>query len=146
MLSYEPLKRTLQKRKITLVELGKLMGISSATSESRFHSSKQNTSQITRICKALNCDIEDVVCWTKEPIQTTTLKKFKPDTYNVNWEKLYLIIQKKGMTVTGVSTAMGRASNFLSKNKKNNCRPYKATVDLICKAVGCKMEDFCDEV
>lgn len=144
MLSYEPLKRTLQKKKITLTELKKLIG--TGTTNLSFFAQNKRVSRISKICKALNCNIEDVVCWTKEPIEQKTKKVFRADTYNVNWEKLYSIIQEKGMTVTGVSTEMGKASNFLTRHKKNNHRPFKETIDLICKVVGCKEEDICDEV
>lgn len=143
MLSYEPLIKTLQKRKITLSELQKMLGTTTTT----LHSPKQTTTSISRICKVLNCKIEDVVCWVKEIKQLEKPNKiFRPNTYDVNWDKLYKIIKEKKMTVTGISIAMGKSSNFLSNEKNQKCRFYKETVDLICETVGCKIEDFCDEV
>lgn len=146
MLSYEPLMKTLQKRQMNVSDLLKLINPSKCSTGYVFKDF-QGTKRISKICKILNCNIEDVVCWTKEVKQLEKPNKiFRPNTYNVNWDKLYKIIKEKKMTVTSVSVAMGKSPNFLSIEKKQKCRFYKETTDLICKTVGCNIEDFCDEV
>lgn len=144
MLSYEPLIKTLHERNITLLGLQKMLGTN--TSCSYLHSPKQTTASIARICKVLNCNIEDVVCWVSSTEDIKIKKGISTTTYNVNWDKLYKIIKEKKMTVTSVSIAMGKSFNYLPSRRKQGLKCRRKVVDLICQTVGCKLEDFCDEV
>lgn len=61
MISYEPLFKTLEKKKMTLTDLRKEIGVSSVTIAKLKKYQSMNLSMIEKICVALNCNIEDVV-------------------------------------------------------------------------------------
>lgn len=61
MISYEPLFKTLEKKKMTLTDLRKEIGVSSVTIAKFKKYQSMNLSMIEKICVALNCNIEDVV-------------------------------------------------------------------------------------
>lgn len=61
MISYEPLFKTLEKKKMTLTDLRKEIGVSSVTIAKLKKYQSMNLSMIEKICVALNCSIEDVV-------------------------------------------------------------------------------------
>lgn len=61
MISYEPLFKTLEKKKMTLTDLRKETGVSSVTIAKLKKYQSMTLSMIEKICVALNCNIEDVV-------------------------------------------------------------------------------------
>jgi len=61
MLSYNPLWHTLLDKRIKKLELCKIAGISTATLAKLGKNENVNTEIINRICKALNCRVDEVV-------------------------------------------------------------------------------------
>ena len=61
MLSYNPLWHTLLDKRIKKLELCKIAGISTATLAKLGKNENVNTEIINRICKALNCRVDEVI-------------------------------------------------------------------------------------
>lgn len=61
MISYAKLFALLGYKKINKTELGKLAGISTATLSKLNKNEVVTTDTLNKICKALNCKIEDIV-------------------------------------------------------------------------------------
>lgn len=60
MISYEPLKRTMESRGITSYRLEKL-GFSRATYYSIRHGNSISTNTIDQLCKLLKCSVSDII-------------------------------------------------------------------------------------
>ena len=66
MISYEPLWRTLQKKKKTTYYLTK-QGISRGTMHNLRHGIGISTKTIDHLCSILDCSVSDIIAYKKEP-------------------------------------------------------------------------------
>lgn len=60
MISYEPLKRTMEKQGVTSYQLAK-RGFSRATYYSIRHGNSISTNTINQLCKILKCGVADII-------------------------------------------------------------------------------------
>jgi len=60
-ISYLPLKHLLVAKKMSMNQLGKATGLSSATIAKINKGGNINTEVLVRICKALDCDLTDIM-------------------------------------------------------------------------------------
>lgn len=74
MMSFEPLWKTMKKRKITGYALINKHGISRSLWYKLRHNKNVNLDTIDRLCDILNCDISDIVQHIPEPKQNPELK------------------------------------------------------------------------
>jgi len=65
-ISYDPLKKLLESRKISSNQLSKMTGLSSATMAKINKGANINTDVLIRICSALNCDLLDIMILEKD--------------------------------------------------------------------------------
>jgi len=61
MISYEPLFKTLEKKKMTLTEFRKKTGIATATLAKFRKNESMTLMMLDKICTAINCNVEDIV-------------------------------------------------------------------------------------
>ena len=66
MLSYKPLWHTLLNKNIKKLELCQIAGISTATLAKLGKNENVNTEMLNKICKGLNCRINEVVEYIPE--------------------------------------------------------------------------------
>lgn len=66
MLSYKPLWHTLLNKNIKKLELCQIAGISTATLAKLGKNENVNTEMLNKICKGLNCRIDEVVEYIPE--------------------------------------------------------------------------------
>ena len=66
MISYEPLWETLQRKEITTYQLLKDYGISRGMLDNLKHNRSITMNTLNEFCKMLNCDVTDVIKFTKE--------------------------------------------------------------------------------
>ncbi len=66
MISYDKLFALLGYKKINRTELGKLAGISTATLSKLNKNEIVTTDTLNKVCKALNCKIEDIIEYNEE--------------------------------------------------------------------------------
>lgn len=66
MISYEPLWKTLEKKEITTYQLLNDYGISRGMLDNLKHNRSITMNTLNDFCKMLNCDVTDVIKFTKE--------------------------------------------------------------------------------
>ena len=66
MLSYKPLWHTLLNKNVKKLELCQIAGISTATLAKLGKNENVNTEMLNKICKGLNCRIDEVVEYIPE--------------------------------------------------------------------------------
>lgn len=66
MISYEPLWKTLQRKEITTYQLLNDYGISRGMLDNLKHNRSITMNTLNEFCKMLNCDVTDVIKFTKE--------------------------------------------------------------------------------
>ncbi len=66
MISYEPLWETLEKKEITTYQLLNDYGISRGMLDNLKHNRSITMNTLNDFCKMLNCDVTDIIKFTKE--------------------------------------------------------------------------------
>lgn len=133
MISYKPLERLLREKGISLAELAKILGIEPSTIYINL-SRKSSTEFIEKICKALNCDIQDVIEYSEEEVSL--------DRIQVDWDELDIKIKESGYNLVSLAEKLGLGRRFLQNNKQLK-RKMKLTIcEDICKVLNCSLEDI----
>ena len=66
MISYEPFFKTLKAKGMTTYTLINKFGISSATVDRMKKGGGISTNKLDDLCKILDCDVEDIICFIKD--------------------------------------------------------------------------------
>jgi DNA-binding Xre family transcriptional regulator len=139
MIIYEPLVRTLRKKGVSVSELGRILG-------NRELKCMLNTGDllslrtVDRICKILNCKIQDVLEY-----------RDGPQVKNENWIKWYRLdwgkIKKLQGTLTDkdVSVGVGRSKGYIHNLRK--CKNVSRNiVDMLANYFKVEKEEIIEKV
>lgn len=74
MITYEPLWETLKKRNITTYKLLKDYNISRGMLDNLKHNRSITMTTLNELCNMLDCDVTDIIKYTKELKETQTKK------------------------------------------------------------------------
>ena len=73
MITYEPFWNTLKEKNVTTYKLIHKLGISNGTVYRIRKGKNINTNTIDQLCKVLDCNVEDILIFTKEEQETDCL-------------------------------------------------------------------------
>lgn len=140
MISFEPLKKQLKEKKLNLVKLGEISGISHEELYQVLLGRKiPRTSLIEKICLVLNCKIQDVMKWEEGEYN---INNEKVEYITINWENLCNNINNKGVSLGKLSEQIGRGYGFLSNAKQRKSKIRQEELTAICKILNCSKEDL----
>lgn len=131
MISFRPLKWTMKERHITCRQLSDMTGIhyisvTNAVSEKFVPS----TEFVEKVCKALNCSIEDVIAWKEEDDVVEERRRIKWDMVTVPLRKLSVMI--------------GKSQEALVRSRKTGTKLSMEDIRKIASVIGCNEEDLCE--
>lgn len=138
MISFEPLYRQLESKRMSLAELSSFMGYEFNNLSIMLKRENVQVSTLVKICKALNCDISDVICYKsiqEEDYKRKHIKKGKG--INVNWDKIPGPLYE-------TSVAIGKSSNYLTLRKTRDSGLPEEIINAICERYNLSKEDICD--
>lgn len=141
MISYLPLAKTLEKKSMNMSDLGVLLGISKKdiSGYGALSGGYISTASLGRICKALDCEISDVIEWKegdqKKDIEATTSK------IPVDWDKIVTLVQRT-TSLANCSRLMGKAPNFIAEKKKRGFGLYPIEIEKLEKIINVSREEF----
>ena len=140
MISFEPLKKQLKERQISLSEFERQFGIAQTTlSQILLGKILPRVDVIESICNCLSCDINDVIIWVDGEYKKN---KDKIEFVDVNWEKLCNIISTNKTSLGKLSQSLGRSYAFLSNAKQRKSKVRQEELTAICKILNCSKEDL----
>lgn len=130
MISYDPLVKTLKKKKIDVIELQRMLGKKDDflrhSLNTRHYISMQT---LDKICAALNCQPSDVIEYRAGD---QIIKKIDKHI-NVDWEILESTFAFKQLTLIEVAVEMGRSKSWLLNMKRRNSMKKKDLVEICNK-------------
>ena len=135
MISFKPLERTLRNKGLSVNKLRELSGIQITDFSSRVQGKKGvRVNFVEKMCKALNCDIQDVIEYSEEEVSL--------DRIQVDWDKLDVKIRESGYNLVSLAEKLSLGRRFLQNNKQLK-RKMKLTIcEDICKILNCSLEDI----
>lgn len=140
MISFEPLKKQLKERQLSLSEFERQFGIAQTTLSQIFLGKiLPRVDVIESICNCLSCDINDVIIWEDGEYKKN---KDKIEFVDINWEKLCDIISTNKTSLGKVSQSLGRSYAFLSNAKQRKSKVRQEELIAICNLLNCSKEDL----
>lgn len=135
MISFKPLERTLRNKGLSVNKLRELSDIQITDFSSRVQGKKSvRVNFVEKICKALDCNIQDVIEYSEEEVSL--------DRIQVDWDKLDIKIKESGYNLVSLAEKLGLGRRFLQNNKQLK-RKMKLTIcEDICKVLNCSLEDI----
>lgn len=144
MISYAPLLKTLEKKQISVIKLERMTGLTNFYT--MIKNSKGCSDSINKICKVLNCRIEDVICLSEEKIELPKVKIVTPNkgSYGkrVDWNKVNDLVQQKYASLEDFALSNGKSrSNYRGMGIKGSGLKQE-TLNFLCNALGCNEDDI----
>lgn len=135
MISFKPLERTLRNKGLSVNKLRELSDIQITDFSSRVQGKKSvRVNFVEKICKALDCSIQDVIEYSEEEVSL--------DRIQVDWDKLDIKIKESGYNLVSLAEKLSLGRRFLQNNKQLK-RKMKLTIcEDICKVLNCSLEDI----
>lgn len=130
MISFKPFRNYLKSNGITFDDMERLTGIKSNRFSQIVNSGKTSTDTIERICNALNCGLDDVICYTSE------IK----GKVNPNWILIDQKINELNLSYRYVSLYLNRNEHYF-QNKKNKSMDYEE-LKSVAALFNCNVEDL----
>lgn len=141
MISYEPLRKQMKEKGITLLRLAELMGISQPSLSSILRNNS-NVDSVLKIAEVLNCNVSDIIEW--KPGVREKKEKVDISKYHIKWDRLNALIAEKKLSLTKLSVVSGLGENTLVQAKNRNGTVKKATVDAMTAVLGCSVSDIAE--
>lgn len=144
MISYAPLLRTLEKKQVSIKDLEKLTDTTNLYT--KIKNRKGNTDLINRICKVLNCKIEEVVCWVEKEDKLPKVKIRSPNNKcygkQVDWNKINDLVQQKYNSLEKFSLANGKCRSDYRGMAMKGSGLKQETINFICDTLNCTEDDI----
>lgn len=136
MISYEPLVKTMKERGIGIKELTEKLGRRDGGLKYALNSGEYvSCKTIDKICEVLKCRIEEVIEYRegKQEIEKVELYVY------VNWEKIRVFLEKRGLDFYSASIDMGKSRSWL-ENKRRRGKIKRSDLKLVCNRYGITYE------
>lgn len=134
MISFEPLKQLMKKRGINQSKLSEMTGIEN-TRLSLYFKNKviARTDVIENICNVLECDIDDVICYSENE---------KKEDVNVKWDYLEQQMKNNGLSFRALSLSLGRSEHYLQNKRDKSILIEYSELENIAALLNCVTEDL----
>lgn len=139
MITYKPLVKTLKEKDITLEDLAEKCGVVESVLRNKINGGEYiPLSNIDVMCSKLDVPVEKVIQW--EPGNNTDAVKA-----SVNWDKVNVILNSKGMTLRKLSVQCRLNETYMAVARKRNVKLKMIVIKYIAKVLDCKPEDIIAE-
>lgn len=135
MISYEPLLKTLQEKKIPFDELNEKVNGGTMLRSSLNKGKYIPLEMVDLICQSLDIPVEKVILYRKG--EQPSENKIK-----VNWDKLSEKAKANRYGLSALSQYCRLDPSYLSQSRKRNSMIPEKVLEVICKKLNCTVDDL----
>lgn len=133
MISFEPLKKYMKEKTMSISELSDLIKINRGNLSQIINGKViPQSTLIDKICKALNCSISDVIEWVEVAPE-------KDERFKIKWDIIPL-------SMYSLSLSLGKSRNAMRNARKLDSKLLMSDIKKIAELCNLNVEDLINEV